>query len=640
MSDNPFRHYRFETYGVDTQTRELRNGDGAVIPLTAKAFDTLCVLIANRHRVVGKEELLAAVWPGRIVEDNNLTQAIATARRAFGAEGGDHRYIVTVPGRGYRFVADVDEADPGICAGSQGGADTGARSAATAAPVAPAGSSWQPMIAIGALVFVLALFSVAAWQLREAPSSPAQPQPQPQASLAVLPFRSLSPGARDELLELGLADTLITRLSRSDALRVSSLGSARRLAGSQQDARDAGRQLGADYVIEGSTQRVGDHVRVNARLLSVARGTALWSDTFDARIDRVFTLQDDIAKAVTSALAMQPVDVSERSVSACDGADAQAYRALLRAQHELHRRAQTTIASFHGAIRRDPACARAYAGLAVAYLFMAHNDRPPKEVFPLAKAAALQALRIDPGSAEAHMAYGRYLQLHEWNWPASEEALRRAIDINPSLAEAHFGLAHLLISTGRFDEGLAAVRHARELDPLSPLIGALEAGFLTAAQRPDDARAALARTLELEPEFWIALLVRGGMALDRGDAHAAIAALGRGSERSLHASQILAMLAVAHVAAGDRRAAEAILRELETRDAAGYVPATSLAAVRNALGDTDGALDLLERAYQEHDVRLAFLGVDSRWNNLRAQPRFRALARQLGLGAGPAHGRY
>lgn len=630
MSDKPFRHYRFESYSVDMQTRELRNGDGAVIPLTAKAFDTLCVLIANHDRVVGKEELLAAVWPGRIVEDNNLTQAIAAARRAFGAEGGDHRYIVTVPGRGYRFVAEVRGGDDDAAAARMA-AETRSDSAAM---------RWRRPIALGALLLALALFAVTAWRLRETPATAMESLPGPQVTLAVLPFRSLSSGPRDQLLELGLAETLITRLGRSKALGVRSLGSAEQASLAQHDALAAGRQLDAAYVIDGTTQRVGGQIRVNARLVSVASGATVWSNTFDARIDRVFTLQDQISAAVTSALSLAPLHTPARGASACDGDDPAAYRALLGAQYRVHRRSPDTLAAFQRTIELDPTCARGYAGLAVTYLFMAHNDGDPRELFPLARAAAAQALRVDSESAEAHMAQGRQQQLHAWAWADAEASLRRAIQLNPSMAEAHFGLAHLLVSTGRFAEGLAEARHARELDPLSPLINALEAGFLTAAQRPVEAHVALGRALELQPDFWIALMIRGGMALDSGDHAAAIADLSRAVEGSRRASQVLAMLAVAHAAAGNRQQVEAIERELEARDAAGYVPATSLGAVRNALGDTEAALDLLERAYRERDIRLAFLMTDARWNNLRAHPRFRVLARRMALETERAHGRY
>ena len=202
MDEAARRHYRFESYCLDTQTRELRAGDGAAVALTAKAFETLRLLIENRHRVVGKDELLATVWAGRVVEENNLTQAVSALRRALGAGAGDHRYIVTVPGRGYQFVAQLHEADRGDVAGS------------AASGSAPVSAAWRRTIALGALLFMLALFAMAAWRLRETPLAPLAAA---QTSLAVLPFRSLSAGPRDELLELGMAETLSTRLERSRA---------------------------------------------------------------------------------------------------------------------------------------------------------------------------------------------------------------------------------------------------------------------------------------------------------------------------------------------------------------------------------------------------------------------------------------
>lgn len=609
------RHYRFDGFSVDTQTREVRGGDGVPLALTAKAFDTLCLLIEHRDRVVGKEELLAGVWSGRVVEENNLTQAISTLRRAFGAGAGDHHYIVTVPGHGYRFVAEIDE----------GGA-------AEAAPAPTPGATGRRTVAVGALLFLLALFAIAAWRLRETPSPTPAGQP---TALAVLPIRWLSPGTRDELLELGLADTLITRLSRSPALRVRSLASSQRLGGDAHDPVAAGRRLGAAYVVDGSAQQLADNVRVNVRLLSVADGATVWADTFDARNDNVFTLQDRISGAVVGALGLSPIVVPARSRSPCDGDDPKAYRAYLRGYYLLQRPSAANLtdalSAFRRAIDLDTACTRAYAGTALAYRGLVHVDREPGEMFALAKAAVAQALMIDPDSAEALMAQGRNRDLYDWDWAGAEASLKRAIALNPSLMEAHFAYAHLLVDLGRFDEGLAQARQARDLDPLSPMVNAIYAGFLTAARQPEAAGRQVRRALDLQPDFWIALQVRGGMALDRGDTAAAIADFDRAAERSHGASQILALQAIAHAQAGGRARAQAILQELLARRAAGYVPATSLAAAHVALGDTVAALDELERAYRERDIRMAFLKVDARWNPLRSQPRFRALAQRMGL---------
>jgi TolB-like protein/DNA-binding winged helix-turn-helix (wHTH) protein len=333
MTDTQPRYYRFEPFRLDTRARELREDGGAPLPLTAKAFDTLCYLIEHRQRLVGKDELLAAIWPGRVVEENNLTQAIAALRRALGTNAGEHRYIVTVPGRGYRFIADVHEGEADAVA-----AVTEVAGATRPAPALPTTPAWRRAITFGAALFMLSLFAVAAWRMRDTPvaAAPRAAAP-PRTALAVLPFRSLSSGPRDQELELGLADTLITRLSRAEALQVRSLTSSQRLSGASLDAKADGRELGAAYVVEGTTQRVADQVRINARLVSVADGGTVWADTFDAPIARVFTLQDRMGDAVVAALKLSPVTPAARPRSPCDGDDALAYRAYLRGYYEITR---------------------------------------------------------------------------------------------------------------------------------------------------------------------------------------------------------------------------------------------------------------------------------------------------------------
>ena len=627
MAEPAPRHYRFDGFHVDTRARVLRGSDGAPVTLTAKTFDLLCHLLAHRDRVVGKDELLGSVWAGRVVEENSLTRAVSALRHALGTGAGDHRYIVTVPGLGYRFVADVS-------------ADDAARDAQSAVdPASPRTAARRWPLLLGG-VLALALVAALAWSVREPETPVAAPG---YTTLAVLPFRSLSATASDPLLELGLAETVIARLSQARSLRVRSLASAERVSARLPDPLAAARSLGAAYVVEGSTQRNGERIRVNVRLLAAPAGTTVWSGTFDERVDRVFTLQDGIAGAVSSALALPSPARAARNP--CEGADADATRAYLTGRYLAQRpapdRIAGSIAAFQRAIALDPGCAPAYVGIAHMYRAMViTGDRAPRELFPLSEAAANEALRIDPDSAGALAGKVFTQSWFDRDWAGAEASARRAVEANPSLPDAQFAYAHLLVSLGRFEEGLERARQARELDPLSPLINAIEGGFLGAAGRPRQARARLEHALELEPDFWIALLIRGGMALDRGDTAAAVADLRQAVERSHGNSQALAVLAIARVAAGERGQAEQILHALEARARERYVPASALAAVHNALGHTDAALDLLERAYAEHDVRIAFLRIDARWNNLRGQPRFRALAARAGLAGGAAAGRF
>lgn len=290
------------------------------------------------------------------------------------------------------------------------------------------------------------------------------------------------------------------------------------------------------------------------------------------------------------------------------------------------------LAAFRRAIDLDPSCARAYAGSAFAYrALVMTGDQDPRQNFPLAKAAVKQALVINPGLAEAYSSQGFIQFWYDWDWQASETSFMRAIELNPSLGEAHLGYAHLLSNLGRNDEAALHARQAVALDPLSPLFNTLASGFIASAGAVDEAGQALDKVLELEPDFWIALLMRSQKLAKKRHYASAIADLTRARERCGDCSQVLAVLGRIYAQAGDRAGAEQVLRDMETRDSAGYMPATSLAATHNALGHTDAALSLLERAYEERDVRMTFLTVDTRWSNLRGQPRFRALARRMNL---------
>lgn len=621
----PSERWRFDGFVLDARTRELRGGDGAPVALTAKGFDVLVYLIAQRARFVDKDELLEAVWPGRVVEENNLTQAVSALRRALGTHAGEHRYVVTVPGRGYRFIADVD-ADPG----SQEDAAVAAASLVSATHRHRA--AW-----VAALIIIVVVSGLLIWRLRERPVGAAP------TGLAVLPFPSLSAGRRDPLLELGLAETLITRLSRSTSLRVRPLAAVQRFAGGRQDPLQAARLLQVAYVVEGSTQREGGRVRINARLLSVADGATIWADTVDAPLDRAFTLQDTLAAAIAHALSLR-FAMGDRHQSPCDGVDASAYRAYLAGRYLIDRPDRTgltqALTEFQRAIALDPSCARAYAGMSYAYrALVISGDRAPRDLFPLAKAAAAHALAIDPDSAEALASKGYVQFWYDWDVPGASTSLRRAIALEPQLADAHAAYAQLLSSQGRLADGIAQAAQARELEPLSPIINVLEAGYLAAAGRRVEAQAGLARALSLQPDFWVALLYRGGMALDAGDMHTAIADLQRASAVSHRASPAYATLGVAYARAGDIADARAVLAALEARATRSYVPATRIAAVHEALGEHAQALEMLERAESQRDLGLVFLGYDRSWNALRTQPRFQALLRRVGVHAQAGSGR-
>lgn len=628
------RSYRFAGHRLDTGSRTLVLPDGTSLAMTARTFDLLLHLIRNHDRVVGKDELLAAVWPGRVVEENSLPQAISALRHMLGTGAGDHRFIITVPGRGYRFVAALDAMDadgPDAAAPADG--------TITAAPEAdrpPASRSWLRRVRWPALALALAVVAagLVTTALREQPSRPASTPP----VLVVLPFRTLGAGdaqGADAMLGLGMAETLITRLSRSTSLRVLSLGSVQQFAGNGPDPMRTAMNLGADYVVDGSAQRHGGSVRINARLVSLPDGHTVWAGTFDESPERVFTLQDALAEGMSSALSLQyPVAAQHRSP--CDGSDAVAYRAYLRGRHLMFRpdrfHLPEAVRAFGEAIERDPLCARAWAGMAFAYRSMAITaDRDPGEAFTMARAAVDKALAIDPDSAEAYASKGVIEFWYGWDWAAAEASLRRAIELNGNLAEAHYALAHLLNNLERHDEAEPHARNATLLDPLSPVINTIVASFFVNGGQYAEANRRLRKVLELNPDFWLALYMRGGIALERGNVAAAMPDLVRASTACGGCSHSRAVLVQAYAMAGDRAAAQRVLAAMEAQARDGYYPATQLALAHEALGEHARALDLLERAFVERDLYMSFLIVDKRLRGLYGQPRFEALRERMNL---------
>jgi len=459
-----------------------------------------------------------------------------------------------------------------------------------------------------------------------------------------VPFRALNGDASDPLIEVGLADTLIARLSQYQQLHVSSLAAVLS-AGKDADPIATGRRLQADYLIDGSTQRFNDHVRVNVRLVEISSGNTIWVNTFDEPMDRVFHLQDGVARAVAQALKFSG-EIAGRDVrSPCEGENIEAYRALLTGRYLSGRpvagRLANTLEAYRRAIDLDPSCAPAYAGIAM--VFRAETisgNRDPRELMPLSFAALEKALAINPNSADAYEQLGFFRLWYERDWAAAEAAFTRAIDLEPTSADAHFGYAHLLLFLNRVDEALAHIKRARDLDPLRPLINSIYAGMLGAAGQEEAALRSLQSSLELVPDYWLNLYIRGGIMLDRGEPAAAVADLENAAERSGGNNQVLGMLAMAYGAAGNLHAAKEVVSALNKRASESYVPPSALAAAYLGIGETDKALELLEQAYEQHDVRIAYLGMDARWNAIRAHPRFRELLNQLGFSPEPARGRF
>jgi serine/threonine-protein kinase len=485
---------------------------------------------------------------------------------------------------------------------------------------------------IAAALIVLALVTVAGWFWRSRSTAP-----EPVPSLAVLPFKPLLAGAHDEMLELGMADTLITKLSTNPHVVVRSLDAVRRHTGTGQDAIAIGRALGVGSVLEGYVQRRGDRVRVNARLLAIPGGAALWTGSFDENFRDVFAMQDAITQKVAAVLSLK-LDRDERErMQRNYTSNIAAYQLYLEGRLHLQNATSSelinSIDSFQRALKVDPNYALAYVGLAEAYRRQAIiSDADPQIVLPLAKAAALHALKIDDTLAEAYVPLGFVHFWYDWDWSAAEAAFRRGIELQPNLADLHFGYAALLSNLGRHDEALRESQHARELDPTSPLYVALEASFVAYAGRPDEAHLQAEGVRNAHPDFWIAHLVLGWLDSNAGRDTAAVDDFREAAKLSGGSQQAVSMLGFALARAGRKAEARSLLDELLRRAQKEYLPPTGIATIYCGLGDKEQALRWLERGYAAHDVRMTFLQVDRRWDTLRDDPRFAALLRKMHLG--------
>ena len=564
--------FEFDDFRVESATRLVLHR-GERVPLTPKVFDTLLYLLRHRDRVVRKDELMAALWPDSAVEENNLNQNISTLRRMLqNLAAAGARYIATVSGAGYRFTAEIH----GVTAGES-------------------------------LLH----------------------------RLAVLPFLPVVEHDRDEALELGMADTLIARLSSvSPQLVVRPLSSVRRYSAVEQDPLVAARVLSVDSVLEGSLQRQGSRIRVSARLLDAQHGSALWAATFDEDFTDVFALQDRIAQKVTAALAVQlyPHATSQRNGRVPQNVEA--YQLYLRGRYLLERTVRPSILKsiefFKQAIDTDPLYALAYAGLADAYRRLPiTSDVPARDASPLARAAALRALEIHEELAEAHTWLGFIKMWFEWDWGRAEQEMERGIALDPHSGNARMAYQHLLVLTGRDTEALEQGALATELDPLSLIVNANHGWTLFIAGRMEEAFAQTEKTLQLDPNFWVAQLNLGKLHLAVGEYQPALAAFTRARDVSGGNTEPTSLIGYTAALAGDGATARRTLEELQSRAPKLYTPPFNIAVLCNALGDRHKALDWLERAIEERDVHLVFLKRDPKWDSYRSDARFKRILAQL-----------
>lgn len=638
---------RFGSYEVDFRTGELLK-NGRRIRLQDQPFQILAILLEYPNQVVTREDLRKRLWPGDtfVDFDHGLNNAINRLREALNDSTDAPRFIETLPRRGYRFIAQIENLPPASSSGTPTPLVTAFAQECASTPIETAnaesqGSSrltvvplswprrilWPSVTGIAVLMILVFAFDLNGWRnnllLRSARHS--------IRSIAVLPFANLSGDPSQEYLADGMSDELTTYLARLPSLRVISRTSTLQYRSPTKPLKQIAHELNVDAVIEGSIVHSGDHVRVTAQLIDASSDRHIWADTYDRNSTDMLSAQStvalEIAYQVRNRLAPSGPRMDEHvSVNSA------AYDTYLLGRYALTRQdvqaLKEGLTAFQHAIQLDPTYAPAYSGVADSWSLLANYQAVvPSEAFPQAEAAARKSLQLDPSLAEAHASLGFALHHYDWNWAASEREYQAAIALSPSYSTAHLRYAELLSTLGRHDEAVAEIQRARELDPNSILLAGNLGRVLYHARRYDEAIEVLAKTLQVDPGR---VYVRVHLAMCYEEKGMYAEALNQFNRvRAAHGG--MPGPGFAHLFAKSGRAAEArqIAKRLqaEASDSDWFF----LAGAYAALGDEDAAFRALRKAHEKHDFFLVFLRVHPYMDSLRSDPRYTEMVREIGL---------
>ena len=496
-------------------------------------------------------------------------------------------------------------------------------------------TSWL-VPALGAVALVLALAAGLEWSgLRQRLTG----GPGRIAALAVLPLENLSRDPQQEYFVDGMTDELITELAQLGSPRVISRTSVMRYKGTRKPLRDIARELRVDAVVEGSVLRAGDRVRISAQLVRASTEQDLWAAKFERDLKDVLALQSEVARAIVHGVRATLTPRQRSRLAAGPAVDPGAYQEYLRGRYSFNKFTgpgfRESVQHFQRAVGLQPDYARAYAGLAFGWYGLSNIYLPPGQAMPRSRAAALKAIELDEGVAEAHSALGVEKTVYEWDWAGAEREFRRSLELNPGDAATHLWYAQYLVTAGRKAEVVAEGRRCLELNPLDLLASATVGWHLYYMREYPAAVSQLKSTLAMDSTFYMAHAFLGLIWLAEDRPAEAVRELEL-AKRYDDNPEDNAQLACAYARAGRPVDARRLLVELSRRGAREYVPTFDLVAVHLALGERARALDLLEQAEREKAELIVYLGVDPLLAPLRSEPRFQAVLARMGLGPRPA----
>ena len=638
--DHVIGRLRFGVFELDLRAGELRKL-GLRVRLQEQPFQILVMLLEHPGEVVTRDELQKKLWPvDTFVDfDQGLNKAISKIREALSDSAESPRFVETVARRGYRFLAEVKVVDGAPIRSSEPATEphhTGtaeARDRPDLAEKLAVQKRLLPSLAwkVSAFALLLLSSSFAVWKLHSwnRPSLRIR-------SLAVLPLESLSSDASQDYFADGMTDELISDLGQISALRVISRTSVMAYKHARKPLPQIARELNVDAVVEGTVLRSGDQVRITAQLIEASADKHLWSQSYEGELRDTLALQSKVARAIADQIRISLNPQEQAALKNVKVVNPEAYVSYLKGRYFWNKRTadslKAALAYFNQAIEEDPKYAQAYSGLADTYALLGdwqYAVMTPKEALPKAKAAAIKALELDNTLGEAHNSLAFCLDGFDWDLDSAGKEFRRAIELNPGYATAHHWYAWHLALLYRYDEALAEMRKAENLDPLSLIINADLAELLALAHSYDESIRQSRKTIEMDPNFALSHNHLGQAYLQKHMNDEAVAELQKAVQLSGGSPTCIANLARAYVASSKRSEAVKLLSDLKKRSNPSYSHASEIAVIYAALGDTDQAMNWVEKGYEERFNPGVLLR--SGFDPLRSDPRFQDLLRRIGF---------
>jgi len=633
----------FKTFRLDRANHLLWCNEDRV-PLAPKAFDVLAYLVEHAGQLVTQDEILEALWSETYVNPDVLRKYILEIRKALGDRPDNPEFIETMPKRGYRFIAPViDEsteestAEPSVVAASPI-EETATEENIGLATTASGQESSSGKYRLWKLVVlpVLAVFAAAAiagqhfWVAR----SRADATSVKNTSIAVLPFADMSPAKDQEYFSDGLAEQLINDLAKISGLKVVGRSSAFQFKGRNEDLRDVGRKLGVANVLEGTVRHDGNHVRITAELIKADDGFQLWSQTYDREIKDIFGVEDEIAQAATEALRLkllgsngQPVASNPRS------SNPEAYQAYMQAQYfsgrgQSKKELGKALAYTDQAIKLDEKFASAWALRSSVQNEMAEYGLiDPTEGYRMARDNAERAIALDPALASAYLALANTQIDYDWDWDAANISLTKAASLEPGNVEVFRLRSHLSRILGNLDQATRLYEQAVALDPLRPNSYSGLEYLLYVGGRYEDARAALQKALDLNPQATYVHLTMGEALIVEGKPQQALAEI---EKEPIEWGKLTGQALAYHALGREQDSNAALASLIEKYGPAGAFQIGQVYAYR---GEADRSFEWLERAYKQRDPGLPEIKTDPLFKNLRRHPGYTELLKKLRLPA-------